>query len=165
MTAFTARLRVSVARRCRELSAGTRCAALFVDSGDHAVEVGEDLLVHLNDAGTSGGLGGVDESQRPAAVFAQFGQKLGAGQEHRAGQRGIRCPMLRADPKCSIASRTRIRPRRAKGARRGYQQRATSPAGTACGGEQSSSQLLGSAGDSVRELAGAHAAERIRLSG
>jgi len=104
VTAFTARLRVSVARRCRELSAGTRCAALFVDSGDHAVEVGEDLLVHLNDAGTSGGLGGVDESQRPAAVFAQFGQKLGAGQEHRAGQRGIRCPMLRADPKCSIAS-------------------------------------------------------------
>jgi hypothetical protein len=34
---------------------------LDFDSGDHAVEVGQDLLVHLGDAQVTGGFGGAEQ--------------------------------------------------------------------------------------------------------
>ena len=56
---------------------------------DHAVEVGQDLLVHLGDPAVAGGLGGLDQGEGAAAVFPQFGEELRSGHEDRAGQAGV----------------------------------------------------------------------------
>jgi len=76
----------------RELSAriGVRLLAC-VKFGDHLVEVGEDLAVHLGDAGLPVAGGGFDERQRAVPLLAQFGQELWAGDEDRAGQAPLAC--------------------------------------------------------------------------
>jgi len=96
-SAETARRRVCSARRreavsrCWVLSAriGCRCGVVGVDLADHAVEVGEDVGVHLGHSGLPVGLRVVDEGEGPAAVLAQLGWELGPGEEHRAGQAGV----------------------------------------------------------------------------
>ena len=64
----------------RELSArgmtGAFLLAVF-DLADHAFEVGEYLLVHLDHPGLSLSVGGIDERERAAVLFAQLGQELG----------------------------------------------------------------------------------------
>ena len=98
--AATARRRVcsvrfcAAASRCRELSArlGSPAPAdvgLDLDLDDHAVEVGQDLLVHLDHPAVAGALCAVDEGEGAAAVFLQFGQGLRSGQEDRTGQAGV----------------------------------------------------------------------------
>src|SRR6185437_9620395 len=95
--AATARLRVAAARRraaamtWRELSARIGGAFLLVllDLADHAVQVVQDLLVHLDYAVMPLVLRHVDESERSAALLAQFGQELRPCQENRARQAGI----------------------------------------------------------------------------
>lgn len=62
-----------------------RIVLLALDAGDHVVEVDEDLLIYLDDAGLPVVL---TASSRvgPAAVLAKFGQELRAGEKDRAGQ-------------------------------------------------------------------------------
>jgi hypothetical protein len=60
-----------------------------LDLADHAVEVGQHLLVHLQHAGVTGASGLVDQGEGPAAVGTQLGEELRSGQEHRTGQAGV----------------------------------------------------------------------------
>jgi hypothetical protein len=46
---------------------------VFGDLADHPVEVGEDPLVHLRDAGLALAGGDLDEGERAVTLFAQFG--------------------------------------------------------------------------------------------
>ena len=85
-SAAVARRRVAVARRRAaatmwwELSARMRGLVLgrggLLDFGDHPVEVGQDLLVHLDHAGLAVALGHVDQGQRGCLLFLEFGQVL-----------------------------------------------------------------------------------------
>src|SRR5262249_11615692 len=102
--AATARLRVAAALRWAaamtwwELSAriGGVLWLVFLDLADHAVEVGQDLVVHLDRAVASLGLGDVDEGERAAALLMQLGQELFPGQEYRTSQAsvGVRAAFL-----------------------------------------------------------------------
>jgi hypothetical protein len=65
---------------------------------DDLFEVFRDLAVHLGDPGLSARLGGGDDLVDLLVVGAVLGEELGGGDEHRAGQAGIRCPLLRPDP-------------------------------------------------------------------
>ena len=60
-----------------------------VEGGDDAVEVAQDLPVHLDQPVLAAGLGGGDELQDLLAVVAVLGQELAGGEEHRAGQAGV----------------------------------------------------------------------------
>ena len=62
---------------------------VVIEGGDDAVEVSEDLLVHLGQPGLAAGLGGGDELDDLTAVGAVLGQELRGGDEHRAGQAGV----------------------------------------------------------------------------
>jgi hypothetical protein len=82
--------RWAAARSWWMLSAGI--AGVFLvgfDLADHAVEVGQDGGVHLDQAGLAGLLGVLDQGQGASAMFAQLGQELRSGEEHRAGQAGV----------------------------------------------------------------------------
>jgi hypothetical protein len=57
--------------------------------GDHAVEVGGDLLVNLGDTDVAVVPGGRDQGEGALALLAQFGKELGASDEDRAGQAGV----------------------------------------------------------------------------
>jgi len=65
------------------LSARIPCSARFVllDLDDHAVEVGQDLGVHLGYPGLSLAGGDVDEGQGAVALLAQLGQELRPGDD------------------------------------------------------------------------------------
>ena len=99
-SAATARRRVAWARRRAasmtwwELSAriGRPRSAVpgsSLERVDDAVEVAQDLLVHLDQPGLAAGLGGGDELDDLRAVGAVLGQELRGGDEHRAGQAGV----------------------------------------------------------------------------
>ena len=75
-----------------------RFGCMGVEGGDDAVQVGEHLPVHLGESLLATGLGGGDELQGLLALFAVLGQEFGGGEEHRASQACIRCPMLQPDP-------------------------------------------------------------------
>ncbi len=68
----------------------------LLDLADHLVEDGQHLLVHLNHSGLSGAFGHVDQGQGASALFAEFGQKLWAGQEDWTCQAcdGLRAVLL-----------------------------------------------------------------------
>src|SRR4051794_11146256 len=93
--AVTARLRVAAARRRAavirwwELSARNGGLRAGVEFADHAVQVSEDLLVHLDQAGVPFAGGDVDEGERAVPLLAQFGEELRTGQEDGAGQAGV----------------------------------------------------------------------------
>src|SRR2546423_6357477 len=53
------------------------------ERGDDAVEVAQDLLVHLDQAGLAAGFGGGDDLQDLLAVGVVLGQECGGGNEHR----------------------------------------------------------------------------------
>jgi hypothetical protein len=76
----------------RELSARIGGSGLLVllDFADHAVQVGEDLPVHLGHPGLPLALGDLDEGERAVALLAQLGQELRAGDENRTRQTRIR---------------------------------------------------------------------------
>jgi len=59
---------------------------VLFDLADHAVQVGENLLVHLRDPGLALARGYFHEGERAAALLAELGQELGAGEEDWAGQ-------------------------------------------------------------------------------
>src|SRR5262245_27945819 len=102
-------LRVS---SCRRQAARIRCAVLSaridglrlvgvgvgLQGGDDPVEVAEHLLVHLSQPLLVAGFGGRDDRQDLLAVLAVLGQEPWGGDKHRAGQAGVRCPMLWPDP-------------------------------------------------------------------
>jgi hypothetical protein len=85
--AATARWRVcSVRRRAAamtrwELSARIGGLGWFVlfDLTDHPVQIGQNLLVHLGDAGVSFAGGHLDKRECAAALLAQFGEEFRAG--------------------------------------------------------------------------------------
>jgi hypothetical protein len=62
---------------------------ILLNLGDHAVQVAEDLPVHLHDAGLPLALGSVDEGERAVTLLSEFGQELRAGEEDRTGQAGF----------------------------------------------------------------------------
>ena len=83
-SAAMARSRVRSARRraaamtWRELSAriGGLAFLVLLDLGDHAVQVGKDLLVHLRHAGLALAGGDLDQGERAVTLLAQLGQEL-----------------------------------------------------------------------------------------
>jgi hypothetical protein len=56
------------------------------DLADHSVEIDQDLVVHLDYARPSILVGLLDQGEGPAAMLAQFGQELWAGNEHWASE-------------------------------------------------------------------------------
>jgi hypothetical protein len=76
----------------RELSARIGVVLLLillVDLADHAVQVVQDLLVHLDYAGLALALRDVEERERAAVLLAQLGQELRPSEEDGAGQAGF----------------------------------------------------------------------------
>ncbi|MFD8462705.1 hypothetical protein ACFV27_38900 [Streptomyces antimycoticus] len=62
---------------------------VLVEGGDDAVEVAQDLLVHLDEPLLSTCLGRGDDLQDFLALLAVLGQEVWRGDEHRAGQAGF----------------------------------------------------------------------------
>jgi len=60
-----------------------------VQVGDDAVEVCQDLLVHLDQPLMASGLGCGDDLEDLSAVLVVLGQEIGRGEEHWAGQAGV----------------------------------------------------------------------------
>jgi len=77
------------------------------DLANHAFEVGEYLLVHLDHPGLSLSVGDIDEGKCAAVLFAQLGQELGAGEENRARQAGVgvRAGPLQRQPAVAVGQR------------------------------------------------------------
>jgi DNA invertase Pin-like site-specific DNA recombinase len=88
---------VSQHRRCPSDCRGVGC-----QSGDAGVEVVQDLGVHLDEPLLAAD--GRDDVQDVAAVLAVLGEKLGDGDEHRAGQAGwcVRAGLLDGQPAVAV---------------------------------------------------------------
>src|SRR5690349_13510827 len=72
--------------RMGRLRAGGR---VIGESGDDAVQIAQDLLVHLGQPGLPASLGSGDELDDLAAMDVVLGQEFCGGDEHRAGQAGV----------------------------------------------------------------------------
>ncbi|MFJ2868274.1 hypothetical protein [Kitasatospora sp. NPDC087314] len=81
----------AAATMCGELSAriGGLLRPVGFEFGDHPVEVGQDLFVHLGHPLVAAALGVVDERQRPLPLGLELGQELRSGEEDWAGQAGF----------------------------------------------------------------------------
>jgi hypothetical protein len=80
----------------------------LAELADHAVEVGEDLLVHLGDAGMATGLRFGEQGERAVVLLAELRQEFGTSDEDRASEACVRCSLLRPSP-AQLARREQIR--------------------------------------------------------